>query len=102
MDSAGWVNYRLGRYEAALEYLRKANDAMKDGEIAAHLGAVLWALDRQAEARAVWDAALKEHPDHPYLLKMMARHPAPDAAAPGAATPQADAPPQPPANEAPR
>ena len=99
LDSAGWVNYRLGRYEAALEYLIKANDAMKDGEIAAHLGAVLWALDRQAEARAVWDAALKDHPDHPYLLKMMARHPAPDAAVPAAATPQS---PQPPANEAPQ
>jgi len=104
LDSAGWVNYRLGRYEAALEYLRKANDAMKDGEIAAHLGAVLWALDRQAEARAVWDAALKDHPDHPYLLEMMARHPAPDAAAAGTEPPQAAAPqpPHQPAGEAPR
>ena len=104
LDSAGWVNYQLGRYETALEYLRKANDAMKDGEIAAHLGAVLWALDRQAEAQAVWDAALKDHPDHPYLLKVMARHAAPDAAPPPGQTPPADAPQPPPqpGNEAPR
>ncbi len=92
LDSAGWVNYKLGRYEAALEYLRKANDAMKDGEIAAHLGEVLWALDRQAEAQAVWDAALKDHPDHAYLLKVMGRHPVPDMAEPSGETPQEAAP----------
>ena len=41
LDSMGWVNYRLGHPQAALEYLTKAAGAMKDGEIAAHLGEVL-------------------------------------------------------------
>ncbi len=74
LDSVGWVNYKLGRYEIALEYLQKANEALKDGEIAAHLGEVLWALGRQDEARAVWDAALQEHPDHAYLQEVVGRH----------------------------
>ena len=47
---------------------------MKDGEIAAHLGEVLWSMGRQDEARAVWDAALKEHPDHVYLKEVIGRH----------------------------
>lgn len=74
LDSMGWVNYRLGNYEAALGYLRRALDTMKDGEIAAHLGEVLWAMGRHDEAWQVWNAALKEHPDHAYLLEVVSRH----------------------------
>jgi tetratricopeptide (TPR) repeat protein len=80
LDSAGWVNYKLGRPEAALQYLRKAQAALSDGEIAAHLGEVLWSMGRQTEARSVWAAALKEHPQHAYLLKVVGRHPATGAA----------------------
>ncbi|WP_295392784.1 tetratricopeptide repeat protein [uncultured Thiodictyon sp.] len=80
LDSVGWVNYKLGRPAAALEYLQRANEAMKDGEIAAHLGEVLWSMGRQDEARAVWDSALKDHPDHAYLLKVVGRHAPPGAA----------------------
>ena len=80
LDSAGWVNYKLGRPEAALQYLRKAQAALSDGEIAAHLGEVLWSMGLQTEARSVWAAALKEHPQHAYLLKVVGRHPATGAA----------------------
>ncbi len=75
IDSMGWVNHLLGDNAKALEYLSQANDAMKDGEIAAHLGAVLWALGREDEARAVWTNALRDHPGHAYLLAVIARHP---------------------------
>lgn len=74
LDSVGWVNYKLGHFDVALEYLNKASDAMKDGEIAAHLGEVLWAMGRQDEARAVWEAALKDHPGHAYLQEVVGRH----------------------------
>ncbi|WP_295451578.1 tetratricopeptide repeat protein [uncultured Thiodictyon sp.] len=84
LDSVGWVNYKLGRPEAALDYLTRANEAMKDAEIAAHLGEVLWAMGREDEARAVWAAALKDHPDHAYLLKVVASHAPPGAPAPPA------------------
>ena len=75
IDSMGWVSHLLGDNAKALEYLRQANEAMKDGEIAAHLGAVLWALGREDEARAVWTNALRDHPGHAYLLAVIARHP---------------------------
>jgi hypothetical protein len=34
----------------------------------------------QTEARSVWAAAIKEHPQHAYLLKVVGRHPATGAA----------------------
>jgi Flp pilus assembly protein TadD len=74
LDSMGWVYYRLGDYETAIGYLRRALESMSDGEIAAHLGEVLWAMNRREEALEVWDAAAKEHPDHEYLKDVMERH----------------------------
>jgi tetratricopeptide (TPR) repeat protein len=74
LDSMGWVYYRLGQYEIALDYLTRALGFMSDGEIAAHLGEVLWAMGRRADAFAVWDAAIKEHPDHDYLKEVVGRH----------------------------
>lgn len=74
LDSMGWVHYRLGNHEVALDFLRRASAAMSDGEIAAHLGEVLWALGRRDEAWQVWEAALKDHPEHAYLLEVVGRH----------------------------
>ncbi|AFL75993.1 tetratricopeptide repeat protein [Thiocystis violascens] len=74
LDSMGWVHYRLGQYEVALDYLRRALDSMDDGEIAAHLGEVLWAMGQQAEAWSVWEAALRAHPEHEYLRQVVGRH----------------------------
>ncbi|WP_050984673.1 tetratricopeptide repeat protein [Thiorhodococcus drewsii] len=74
LDSMGWVNFRLGNYEVARDFLRRALDKMDDGEIAAHLGETLWALGRRSDAWAVWDAAAKEHPDHQYLREVIGRH----------------------------
>jgi len=74
LDSLGWVYYRLGDLERALEYLQQANALLQDGEIAAHLGEVLWALGRHAEAWAVWDKAVAADPDHVYLQAVVSRH----------------------------
>jgi tetratricopeptide (TPR) repeat protein len=74
LDSMGWVQYRLGNYEVALDYLRRALELMGDGEIAAHLGEVLWAMGRREEAWEVWEAAIKEHPEHIYLQEVVGRH----------------------------
>lgn len=60
LDSAGWVHYHQGDNEKALEYLQKAYDILPDVEIAAHLGRVLWAMDRKDDARVVWRRALDE------------------------------------------
>jgi len=74
LDSMGWVHYRLGDYDTALDYLERALAALDDGEIAAHLGEVLWALGRHADAWAVWEAALETHPGHAYLMDVIERH----------------------------
>ncbi|MGQ9830761.1 MAG: tetratricopeptide repeat protein [Thermochromatium sp.] len=74
LDSLGWVYYRLGDLERALDYLQRANALLQDGEIAAHLGEVLWALGRRTEAWAVWDKAIDADPEHPYLQKVVGRH----------------------------
>ena len=73
VDSMGWVLFRMGRHREALELLRRAMSIRSDPEIAAHLGEVLWVLGEQAEARRVWDAALKETPDDEHLLEVIKR-----------------------------
>ena len=69
----GWANYRLGNYPAAIKYLRKALDTLKDPEIAAHLGEVLWVSGDHDQARDVWDAARRETPSHKKLLDVIKR-----------------------------
>ncbi|MCY3770312.1 MAG: tetratricopeptide repeat protein [Gammaproteobacteria bacterium] len=54
LDSMGWVHFRLGNHEIALEYLRQALAGQKDSVIAAHLGEVLWITGAREEAREVW------------------------------------------------
>lgn len=63
VDSMGWVEYRLGNHEKALEYLRRALDLQFDAEIAAHLGEVLWVTGERDEAREVWQQALERMPE---------------------------------------
>ncbi len=74
LDSMGWVQYRLGHLEVAKEYLERALDGLQDGEIAAHLGEVLWALGEREAAWQVWEKARQEAPDHPYLLRVIQRY----------------------------
>ncbi|MFN3298234.1 tetratricopeptide repeat protein, partial [Caldimonas sp.] len=54
VDSLGWVKYRMGQREEALQHLQRAYQARPDTEIAAHLGEVLWVLGRREEARSIW------------------------------------------------
>ena len=73
LDSLGWIAFRQNRLKDAEGFLRRAIDKFKDGEIAAHLGEVLWAQGRKDEAKAVWQAQLKAQPDSDILKKTMAR-----------------------------
>ncbi|GAB3058489.1 tetratricopeptide repeat protein [Stenotrophomonas tumulicola] len=70
IDSHGWVLYRLGRNEEALAQLRRAYTVVKDAEIAAHLGEVLWVMGRQDEARHYFDEAAKLDPDNRALQRV--------------------------------
>ena len=73
LDSFGWVRYRLGDQEQALEYLRRAYGMFPDPEVAAHLGEVLWSMGRADEALDIWKTALSESPEHEIVLETMQR-----------------------------
>jgi len=73
LDSMGWVLYRLGRHEEAVDYLQRALTAKHDPEIAAHLGEVLWHSARQREAQQIWEKAAKDFPDDELLRDTMQR-----------------------------
>ncbi len=73
LDSMGWIAFRQSRLIEAEGYLRRALDKFKDGEIAAHLGEVLWAQGRIDDAKAVWQAQLSAQPDSDVLKKTIAR-----------------------------
>ncbi|HEX4944099.1 MAG TPA: tetratricopeptide repeat protein, partial [Usitatibacteraceae bacterium] len=71
LDSLGWVQYRRGKLDEALGYLKSAYQARPDPEIAAHLGEVLWKLGRKDEASNLWKAALTDYPGHETLLAVI-------------------------------
>lgn len=73
LDSVGWYLYRVGDYQASVEYLMRAYERMPDPEVAAHLGEVLWMKGRRAEATEVWLKALKDNPTNHGLERVMER-----------------------------
>ena len=72
-DSYGWLQFRLGNYPKALEFLRRAYDKNQDPEIAAHLGEVLWMTGAKQEAKLLWQKALKREPGSEFLMKIKKR-----------------------------
>ncbi len=72
-DSLGWVEFRLGNFNAALSYLQKAYKDRADAEIAAHLGEVLWLMQRQDEALKVWREGLNTAPNNETLQETLQR-----------------------------
>lgn len=70
-DSLGWAYYRLGQYDNALKYLRLAFEKLKDAEVAAHLGEVLWVAGEREAAQKIWNAALQQMPNDDLLLNVI-------------------------------
>ena len=68
LDSLGWLYYREGRSGDALPFLKAAYTDDRDGDIAAHLGEVLWQLGQRDEAQRVWSEASAIDADN-HLLK---------------------------------
>ncbi|MEL0081715.1 MAG: tetratricopeptide repeat protein [Gammaproteobacteria bacterium] len=71
LDSMGWVEYRLGNYQKALPYLRKALAAMPDGEVYAHLARVLIATGARQEAKELLHKGLAALPDNADISKAL-------------------------------
>jgi tetratricopeptide (TPR) repeat protein len=57
LDSLGWVLFRQGRNAEALPFLQLAYTDDRGGDIAAHLGEVLWCQGKRDEAQRVWSEA---------------------------------------------
>lgn len=75
LDSYGWLQYRLGNYAEALEYLRRAYAKVQDPEIASHLVEVLMESGKRQEAKKILREAWKKAPEHEDLQRIKARYP---------------------------
>jgi tetratricopeptide (TPR) repeat protein len=79
IDSLGWVLFKLGKHEAALEQLEIAYNRFPDPEVAAHLIDVLVELERNQEALELLAAAEERTPDSELLNDVRQRRfPDPD------------------------
>lgn len=67
IDSMGWVLFKLQRYEESIQYLQRAYDEIKDGEVVGHLVRAYWANGDKQKARALLDEALAKDPDNSHL-----------------------------------
>lgn len=73
IDSYGWAQYRLGNLDEAVRLLRKAYAKQPDGEVAAHLGEVLWVRGDRDEARRIWAEGREKDADNKVLIETMKR-----------------------------
>ena len=71
VDSYGWVLYRLGRNEEALAELRRAWGLLKDPEIGAHVGEVLWVQGRRDEAMRYFEESRRLESGNRSLLRAL-------------------------------
>ena len=76
-DSLGWVEFRRGNLQQALQILQKAYRARPDPEIAAHLGEIHWVLNQKEQALQIWREGLSLNPDNTSLRDTLRRLGAP-------------------------
>lgn len=72
-DSWGWVQYRLGHLDQAIEALREAWKARPDADVGVHLGEVLWRRGDHAEATLVFEQVRKLDPANSHLHDALKR-----------------------------
>ena len=68
LDSMGWVKFRMGDNQAALEYLEQAYAKRPEADIAAHLAEVLWRLGRRDEAQKYLKEGAQREPKNSTLI----------------------------------
>ena len=74
IDSLGWALFQVGRTSEALPLLQLAWKHLKDAEIAAHLGEVLWRQGRHDEAREIWALGERLDPGNRALRRALEAH----------------------------
>ena len=73
LDSLGWVEFRSGNLIEAVRILEGAFKEKQDAEIAAHLGEVLWTLERRDQAISIWKQGFKINAENETLLETLKR-----------------------------
>lgn len=73
MDSMGWLQFRMKKYDEAVKWLKQALELNPDPEIAAHLGEALWFARKKDQAQVIWDQAIQAYPNHETILSTMKR-----------------------------
>ena len=73
LDSLGWVNFRMGKNTLALEQLQQAFNMKPEADIAAHIGEVLWVMNRPAEAEDIWRKGQQLDANNPTLKETLKR-----------------------------
>lgn len=73
LDSLGWGYFRQGDMHKALFYLQSAYKEFPDHEVAAHLGEVLFQMNRQKEAKHIWQKGLQQRPDSDIITTTLQR-----------------------------
>ena len=73
LDSLGWVNFRMGKNDLALEQLQQAFSMKPEADIAAHIGEVLWAMNRPAQAEDMWRTGQQLDANNPTLKETLKR-----------------------------
>lgn len=73
IDSYGWLKYKKGDMQQALQYLQQAFDKQPENEIAAHLAEVLWVTGKKKDAMRIFEKAFKKSPEDQYLLDFQKR-----------------------------
>lgn len=73
IDSLGWVEFRQGNHDRAVELLRQAWAAFRDHEVAAHLGEALWVRGDREAARDVWARGLELSQETNVLIETIER-----------------------------
>jgi outer membrane biogenesis lipoprotein LolB len=73
LDSLGWVNFRMGKNVLALEQLQQAFNIKPEADIAAHIGEVLWVMNRPAEAEEMWRKGQQLDANNPTLKETLKR-----------------------------
>jgi tetratricopeptide (TPR) repeat protein len=72
LDTYGWIQYNIGNFEIALDYILKA---MKAGDASAevyeHLGYIYLKLEKKEEAYNAWKKSLELNPDNDIIKEKM-------------------------------
>lgn len=73
MDSLGWVQFHMGRLDAAEKNLQKAYKKLSDDEIAAHLIELYWTSGQSKKAAKIYKSIQKAAPNHPKVDRTLLR-----------------------------